>query len=471
MSEIKFNLIDSQQLVSGTFHAAIGDRCVAALSAEPETIAELELALTRFQKEPLLFTAVPNFVSQPPDIRELDYKPWDAGILIIDLAARIIACDSTYSLPGPLGEVQYHNGSHATDLQIHCQLPDDWLFLRSVDEYQLVREGQREEREANPPLDAREVLYGPALLAFILHNVREACACIRLSSRTTEPKGCADDDCDPLSASVTDIHARWLMTERADLRGQSPREVILSKHDLVNFDLQSRAMQWSFQLVGPPCIPRDSHAYKFAGFGTHEWVLYYDLVRYLIWSAFSMVSGRGNETAYGVETQTTNSIADVSSEPNLTKDPLFDYLDLLRTTWLNEPNDELEGRIPLMLIDNERRRLPEAMGGRSMVIDEDCPCCKMMGDESEAGLGVWFFHLDGSGMDDAFPFSTHETMKEWEEEQRRREEFHREFERKWKDREERLVRGEPIEPDPFFDPVSPEDFLALARAEPEIPEA
>jgi hypothetical protein len=217
--------------------------------------------------------------------------------------------------------------------------------------------------------------------------------------------------------------------------------VLLAKQDLINFDLESRAMQWSIQLEGPPCLDRNSFAYRFAGFGTHEWVIYYYMVRYLIWSAVDIAG-----SALVGDSSQTEIIA---------------ALNKVKTAWLNEPNKEFEG-LPINIIDNERRRLPEAMSGRTMVIDEDCPVCKMMGDEAEAGLGIYFRHLDGCNMDDEFAFSTFRTIEEWETDQREMEERHKEFDRKWKEREERIARGEVLEPDPFFDP--PElDELALWR--------
>ena len=97
MSEVKLNLIDSKTILVGTIHGSIGDRCVAALSAEPETIKELEAALERFDKEPLCFQSLFS------ERCEIDEEPYDAGILVIDLAGRIVACESTYSLPGPKG--------------------------------------------------------------------------------------------------------------------------------------------------------------------------------------------------------------------------------------------------------------------------------------------------------------------------------------------------------------------------------
>ena len=63
-----------------------------------------------------------------------------------------------------------------------------------------------------------------------------------------------------------------------------------------------------------------------------------------------------------------------------------------------------------------------------MVIDEDCPCCKWMGDLSEAGLEITFFHLDGAHMEEEFAFSWCATVEEWEEEQRKLEQWSRERE-------------------------------------------
>ncbi len=50
MSETKLNLSDAQLTISGTTHASVADACIASLSAEPETITELEAALARYQK-------------------------------------------------------------------------------------------------------------------------------------------------------------------------------------------------------------------------------------------------------------------------------------------------------------------------------------------------------------------------------------------------------------------------------------
>jgi hypothetical protein len=218
---------------------------------------------------------------------------------------------------------------------------------------------------------------------------------------------------------------------------------MLDKQDLIDFDLESRSLQWSFLDEGPSCLSPNSFAYRFAGFGTHEWVIYYDLVRHLLWSALSCRSpGRGILAPNGGR-----------ETPHMARERLLAQLEQIKSAWLEEPQDDYDGRIPAILIDNERKRLPIALRPRDMIIDEDCPVCQMFGDEtSPLGMGVGFWHLDGSSMDDDFAFSSYKTREEWEAENQRREQFSKEFDQRWEERQQRIARGEIPKPDPFFDP-------------------
>ena len=284
-------------------------------------------------------------------------------------------------------------------------------------------------------------MYGRPLLEFIATSVQSSLIC---QPETNESAYCEAQP-NVLTASGA-IHAQWLLTPREDLREKSPRQVLLAKREFIETDLESRARQWSMQLEGPPCLSKESFAYRFAGFGVHEWVLYYDLNRYLLNSAIT------HQQPHDFQSRVCE-------------------LELLRDAWLNNPCEELDGRIPAIVIENERKRLPEAMGGRSMVIDEDCPICKMMGDDCEAGLEICFWHLDSSSMDEHFAFSTFETEKEYLEDILERELRYREFDEKWREREARIARGEPVELDPFFDPLPLDEFTPFAVAEPDPPEA
>ncbi|MCM3873123.1 MAG: hypothetical protein ND895_20770 [Pyrinomonadaceae bacterium] len=467
MSEVKLNLTDAQHTICGTIHASVADRCIAALSAEPETIAELEAALARYDKPTGDVSPFGWFHKHSA----IDGKPWDAGIVIIDLAARIVASESTYSRPGPQGEVSYHDGTCATDTSISYRLPHDWLFLDQIDDYEGSRDARRRERLATPPLDARAILYGRPLLEFI------ACESWSLNQQTAESRDCNGSvevekalaahvgestflppvafdqsqtkDCSTevegqqsdnsvqseiLRQQISQVHARWLMTPRDDLQGHSPRELLLARQDLIDYDMHTRSMQWSMLGEGPPCLATDSFAYRFAGFGTHEWVIYYDLVRHLLSSGLQELGGPFGKG----ETEKNNSRA---LEAEIAR------LERLQKEWLEQPQEDYGGRIPALLIENERIRLPIAMRVHDMVVDDDCPVCQMMANDAEWGMDVGFWHLDGSHMDDDFAFSDLRTREEWKARQREWEEFTEKFNREWEERQhlERLTGSKHVE--------------------------
>ena len=416
MSEVKLNVIDAQNILSGTIHGSVGDSCVAALSAEPETIAELEAALGRYIRPQAGRSPFAHFRSGC----EIDSEPWDAGLLIIDLAARIAAVESTYSQPHLEGEVRYHDGNQSTPISVPYRLPADWLFVNSVDAYRWSCERRRQQREENPAFDARAVLYGSALPEFI---VKSGLGGLGKISELPE-----DDEATQkaLGQQITSIHASWLMTPREDLRGHSPREVLLEKQDFIDFDLHTRSLQWTFQGEGPPCLAPDSFAYRFAGFGTHEWVVYYELVRHLLWHATELDCGNF--------------------------DTAVSTLEQIKSDWLESGDGEYEGKVPAIIIDNERKRLPQAMSAAEIMIDEDCDWCRMSALEAEMGFGPTFWHLDGCNMDDGFAFSSCLTLEEWEAENREHEEFDREFNREWEERQQRIARGELVDEPSISEP-------------------
>ena len=393
MSEVRLNILDRIGTINGTVHGSVADAIVAALSAEPETIAELETALGRFIKpldDQKPFSLFHGYANE---------QAWDAGIVIVDLAARIVAAASSYSAPQARGEVGYHDGSQATEVCLPYRVPDDWLFLSSVDEYH-VRRDEHRGRRAEPPLDPRPILYGPAMTEFIVKRC--------LSARDAKAE-------DPIAA----IHENWLMTPRADLHGQSPREVMLAKLDFIDFDLHTREWQWSVLREGPPPLARDSFAYLFAGFGTNECVVYYDLVRCLLSECWGRVQAQGR----------------IEAAAEITR------LEGVKAAWLDERQREFDGRTPSAIIESERRRIPLVMSAKDMIVDENCELCQMLADESLEGSGPGFWHLDGCNMDEGFAFSFFRTRQEWDEEERRRREFDEEFNRTW------AAQGDQFSPD------------------------
>src|SRR5437762_7174595 len=232
MSEVKLNLVDTERVLNGTIHGSIADACVAALSAEPETIAELEAALARYIKPnssnskfaSFRSIACPANFGSPSAVVErinnhssaLDTQPWDAGIVAIDLAARIVASESSYSQPGPEGEVFYHDGHASTDVPVLYRLPDDWLFVNSIDAYQWSRERRIRERADYPRLNVRSILFGRPLLQFIVNAYLSPAT--RTSSCSSSPVASGELNEEAMQEvrmeEIITIHARWLLTPR-----------------------------------------------------------------------------------------------------------------------------------------------------------------------------------------------------------------------------------------------------------------
>ena len=429
MSCIRLNLIDRERTVSGIVHGSIGDRVIAALSAQPETVHELILALARFEKprgdESMLawFDSGENFES------------YDAGLVIVDLAGQVVMIDSTYSAPalmrGHRGgtsyepavdaslfegkrsaesgeafveqqqdqaflapeepitfEVGYHNGEVLTDVRIPYRIPEGWLFVGSVPEYEGVWNKRRAGRAKQIMLgwiDVRDILFGRPLSEFIASEIHHA----------------VDLETESL---FSEIHARWLTTAREDLRERTPRDWLLAQKDFIDFDLWSRELQWSFTGECPPPLLPSSYAYRYAGFGTHEICLYYDLIRLLLAESYQQASA-------GRLTSVENEI---------------ERLEQIKHAWLEAPDPESHGKSPALMIEWERKRIPLVLTPKESIIDEDCPICQAVAADVETPM---FWHLDGCNMDDQFEFSFFKTRAEWEEERQRMEELDKEYRR------------------------------------------
>jgi hypothetical protein len=372
MSEIRVNILDASRAVNGTLHASIADAILAGLAAEPETIEEVEDAMARFAKPADNERHLAGFFDG------VNEEPWDAGIVFVDLAARVFAAESSYSILMPEGEVQFHNGRELTDVWLPYRVTPDWLFLDSVDEYKAAADQRRARRAAVPALDPRPVLYG-AIAEFIANECRAA---------GKSHKGCP----------VAEIHAKWLMTPRSDLRELTPREILLMKREHIDWDMQSREVQWSRLKEPAPCLNDGSYVYRYAGFGTHEIVIYYNLVRMLITDCWKRMSEQG----------------EISVHDEIAR------LEQAKAQWLDSPDPEYGGKTPSCLIEYERIRLPWVSSEEDSPFEDDCPCCQALANER---FGPGFWHLDGCNMDSGFAFSFFHTQEEWEQEDRRVQEI------------------------------------------------
>ncbi|HUG70920.1 MAG TPA: hypothetical protein VMM76_24440 [Pirellulaceae bacterium] len=129
MSEVRLVVCEAQCHWSGTVHASWADRAIAALSADPVTLEELEAAFARFAMPSAESRSLANLS------RGFCDEPYDAGVVVIDLAARLVAVESTYSFPSRNGTVCYHDGRCATDVALPYHLADDWLILAHLESW------------------------------------------------------------------------------------------------------------------------------------------------------------------------------------------------------------------------------------------------------------------------------------------------------------------------------------------------
>lgn len=408
MSEVRLVVRDAQRDIWGDTHGGVAQCVIAALSVEPETIGELELGMERFAAPP----KGGHFRSFGRGVND---QPHDAGVVVVDLAARLLACDTTFAEPEHMGQVLYHDGRELTEVGIYYYLSEDWKIISDVESWRGLADARRRERRENPPLDARLVLYGQPMLGFVAGECLAAAG-----GRSANGDSKADRDL------ARQIHVKWMMEARGDLRGATPRDVMTARRQTIDLDMQGRANQWTMMHRPPRPLDPKSAAYRFAGFGTTEWVTYYELVRELIHRGLGL-AGRmptGADLAGG--------LAEV------------------RDAWLDRPDPEFSNRVPRKLIHDERIRMPNACSGEEAVIDPDCPLCQMQADME----GPVFWFMDGCNMDDDFAFSFHRTREEFDEEERRQEEFNRRFNAESEERKRLDVRtpdGSYMDPDYAWD--------------------
>src|SRR5262249_32591174 len=103
-------------------------------------------------------------------------EPYDAGLFVIDLIARLVVSDSTYDHADREGQIAYHDGDRSTDVSIDYHLPDVWLLLPEREAGRGWAADRRMERAAPPPRDHRLVIYGRPMLEHMARGVFAAFA-------------------------------------------------------------------------------------------------------------------------------------------------------------------------------------------------------------------------------------------------------------------------------------------------------
>ncbi len=447
MSEVKLVIRDADEDRSGTVHGSVAECFIAALSADPVSLADLNAAMDRFTLE------------SPPHgyfsyfRRDIDAEPWDAGLVVIDLAARLVVIDSSYSSPGHEGVITRHNidSIEGGTVLLNYRLADDWLFLYDATYWEGTAQTRRQTRADQPVTDLREIFYGEPMLRSIIHGCRrkfsqrnEIAKRVHLEwierrrhwneryaeGPQPEPEALtlhelarSEDPAKDLEHriyydTIRDIHADWLMTPCAELNDQLPRTVLLQDLDRLSGDMHDREHQWSMLERCPPGISPESQAFQFGGFNTNEIVLYYDYVRQVAWACWDGLRAMSNTKRELLEVSQSDLDDFVRAEVIRLRE--------IGNQWLDAPWEEDPSRTPRGIINLERRRQPN--GGQFHPIDPDCPCCQALAEMP--GIGFW--HMDGCNMDDLFAFAYHhETIESWERDQAEHRALSEQMDQEW----------------------------------------
>jgi len=433
MNEVRLVVRENGKDWSGIIAADQAKRVVAALSADPVTLAELEVAAERFMN------LLPGELLFDGFTRKLRDDPHDEGLVVIDLIARLVLVDADRHQWDSAGYVSYLDKQDFWNASLAYQLADDWLFVEDRRKWRALAKSRRCQAADDMPRIARDIFYGMPMLTHVAHETFLAFAqrdlieaqvrqrwIRRARVRLAKHAGIAPNEVDPALLTeeqitpkswseeeiysspfydaLKEIHASWLLTPRAEWGGQCPRTVALQHLDHLTCDLEDRSDQWSSTRKCPRGLDKSSFAYRYGGFGTHEWITYYELMRALLWDCWKHLA----------DSQRTES-SPGKSDPEATEQFVaaeVPRLEAVRDEWLDRPDPQCHHRTPRMIIELERQRIPLTAHPADATPDSDCPCCQSI----RLGSGPTFWHYDTSAMDDHFAFDLYcETPEEWEE--------------------------------------------------------
>lgn len=375
MSEVRLVVQDQHGAKWGDFHGATVSRVVAALAAEPETIPELAVALERFENQGKRLLHRGLHCGFRDD-------PWDAGIVMIDLPARLLINQSSYDHFEHSSAVNYHNGSSATNLKIRYQLPSDWMIHSSTDKWSTYND-RRAQRFSHLQRNARHFVYGDAMLDFFIDRCYHSDD-LRRHVVLHDPTN--------TYALCKRMHLEWLQTPQNALGGLSPREFMIDEVECIDADLWSRQEQWAVTGTCPLTLAEDSFAYTHAPMGSQEFYVYQYLIEFILECCVVR-------------------LPKVMKQPNESWDLVTERIKIreLVDDWMQQPQDDFRGRTPKQIIDMERKRIPLTLSREETIIDCDCPLCNLMADLP----GPAFWGIDGSGLPFEYPFSTFKSEEEW----------------------------------------------------------
>ena len=187
---------------------------------------------------------------------------------------------------------------------------------------------------------------------------------------------------------IRDIHAEWLLTPRADLFGACPRDLLIGRRTEVDDEISVREWEWTVLKECPAPLPADSEAVRESGHGTKEYAIYYEMIRHLLAEGWSRIDERGQ----------------------LTPSSLAERLRQWRDEWLDCPGyDDVPNCTPRWVIEQERRRIPWLVEAHDQFHDPDCPICRW----SREQTGPSFHQIMVCHEEEGFAFSFLDSEEVW----------------------------------------------------------
>ncbi len=371
MLQTTVSLIDAERAVHLVMHDGLADILLAALSAEPATIDELRLAMGRFIDPEVVEQVFAR--AEPGEATRHD----KGGHLLVELTARLVVNGTVAPEMPRVGSVLSCDAESTLDRWLPYRIPEQWQTTTDTRRWHELADRRRPQFAPELACDFRTVLYGELATALIDRWVASVHG--------------------PHPVDRFEVQDWWLVTGRDDLAGSAPRDVLLRRQRWIDGDVADQAENWTLTGRCPPGLPQKSHAYRLAGFGTHEIVLYHELTAVLL-----------------------REIEDwFSSGKYDTREELVSHLEQFQQEWLHQPQDELYDQSPAALIARERARLPAVVPKGHGHFDHDCPLCRMMA-ESDQPM-IW--QLDSFHLQTRFATSFCRTRLEWDEFRREAEEW------------------------------------------------
>ncbi len=365
MLQTMVSLIDADRTIHVQVHDGLVDIALAALSAEPVTIEELRAAMTRFVDA----SVADYFLEQAEE--GLATRSTEGGHMIIDFTAKLLVNETPIPEMPRLGNVLSCDEYTALEQWIPYRIPDDWEMIFERCQVEQRAKCRRAALAPSWQVDHRRVLYGQLAGSLVGHWLADA--------------GESEDP-------IRETHEWWLLTPREDLGGTTPREILLARRAFIDGDIQDQGQTWTITGRCPPALGSNSHAYRYGGFGTHEIILYHELVAFLLMQCEQRLRA--------------GTPVDASEETR--------YLEQLQQEWLHQPQEALYDQSPAAMIARERSRLPAVVPQGHAGEHDDCPICRMMFESGQPM--IW--QLDNFMLDRCFATSFFDTYQQWDEAQR-----------------------------------------------------